>query len=221
MTWLTRAELRRDEPAQKALARMLLDEGARDVGHRLVWSLFTNDPEAKRDFLYREAEVGRFLILSGRPPADPLGLWQIQSKPYAPFLASGLRLGFALRANPAQSVKMAGRDRGVRVDAVMHAKRHADRPFGPEDVEAAALAWLFARETRLGVAFDRDRCSAGGYHQVSVARAGKRPIRHSVIDFEGVLEVVEPAHLAAALAGGVGKARAFGCGLLLLRSMAA
>jgi CRISPR system Cascade subunit CasE len=221
MTWLTRAELRRDEPAQKAIARMLLDEGARDVGHRLIWSLFTDDPDAKRDFLYREAEVGRFLILSERPPADPAGMWRIQSKAYAPSLTPGLRLGFALRANPAQSVKIPGRDRGVRVDAVMHAKSRADGSFGPEEIEAAALAWLFAREARLGVAFDRDRCSAGGYHQISIARPRARPIRHSVIDFDGVLEVVEPTLLADALARGVGKARAYGCGLLLLRPLTA
>lgn len=220
MTWLTRAELRRDEPAQKALARMLLDEGDRDVGHRLVWSLFADDPDASRDFLYREAEAGRFLILSDRQPGDPNGLWKIDTKVYAPVLTVGLRLGFALRANPAQSVKTAGKDRGVRVDAVMHAKRQATDPFDAEAVEAAALGWLFAREARLGVVFDRDRCSAGGYHQVSIARAGARPIRHSVIDFEGVLEVVDPAALAVVLTTGVGKARAFGCGLLLLRPLA-
>jgi CRISPR system Cascade subunit CasE len=218
---LTRAELRRDEPAQRALTRLLLDEGARDVGHRLVWSLFADDPDATRDFLYREADAGRFLILSNRPPTDPVGLWQMQSKPYAPALTSGLRLAFALRANPAQSVKVTGRQRGVRVDAVMHAKRHADGAFGSDDIEAAALAWLFAREERLGVAFDRMRCSAGGYHQVTIARPGARPIRHSVIDFEGVLEIVDPPLASIALANGVGKARAYGCGLLLLRPLEA
>ena len=86
--------------------------------------------------------------------------------------------------------------------------------------KAAALTWLFARETRLGVAFDRERCSAGGYRQVRIGRAGAKPIRHSVIDFEGVLTVVDPDLLGHALTGGVGKARAYGCGLLLLRPLA-
>ena len=220
MTWLTRAELRRDEPAQRALARLLLDEGARDVGHRLVWTLFANDADAERDFLYREAEPGRFLVLSAREPADPTGLWDLRTKPYAPSLTEGLRLGFALRANPAQSVKTPGRDRGVRVDAVMHAKTLATGRFDAEDVEAAALAWLFAREVRLGVSFERQACSAGGYRQVRIARPGAKPIRHSVIDCEGVLTVVDPAALARSLTGGVGKARAFGCGLMLLRPLA-
>jgi CRISPR system Cascade subunit CasE len=196
---------------------MLLDEGARDVGHRLVWSLFADDPDAKRDFLYREAEPGRFLILSERAPDDPQGLWSLETKTYAPALTVGLRLGFGLRANPVQSVKTPGRERGVRVDAVMHAKTRAGHPFGPEEVEAAALAWLFSRETRLGVTFDRNRCSAGGYRQLQIGRAAARPIRHSIIDYAGVLTVVDPKALANAMTFGVGKARAYGCGLLMLR----
>jgi CRISPR system Cascade subunit CasE len=220
MTWLTRAEVRRDEPAQKALARLLLDEGARDVGHRLVWSLFAQETDARRDFLYREVEPGSYLILSEREPGDPKGLWAMQTKRYEPSVISGQRLGFALRANPAQSVKVEGRDRGIRVDAVMHAKARLGRVFGAEDVEVAALTWLFTRETRLGVKFDKERCSAGGYRQVQIGRAGAKPIRHSVIDYEGVLEVQNPDALAEALTGGVGKARAYGCGLLLLRTLA-
>ena len=220
MTWLTRAELRRDEPARQALARILLDDGARDVGHRLVWSLFADDPDARRDFLYREADAGDFMILSAREPADPHGLWTLRTKPYAPSLTAGQRLGFALRANPALSVKTPGRDRGVRVDAVMHAKARAEGVFDAGDVESAALTWVFARETRLGVTFERAWCSAGGYRQVRIARRGGKPIRHSTIDYEGVLTVVDPDALARALSGGVGKARAYGCGLLLLRALA-
>lgn len=219
MTWLTRAELRRDGPAQKALARLLLDEGVRDVGHRLVWSLFADEPDARRDFLYREAEPGSYLILSAREPCDPKGLWALQTKLYAPSVMVGQRLGFALRANPAQSVKVTGRNRGVRVDAVMHAKASAGRGFSAEDVEAAALGWLFARETRLGVIFDKERCSAGGYRQVQIGQVGAKSIRHSVIDYEGVLKVENPDALAQVLTSGVGKARAYGCGLLLLRAL--
>jgi CRISPR system Cascade subunit CasE len=221
MSWLTRAELRRDDSAQKALTALLLDAGERDVGHRLVWSLFADDPDATRDFLYREAEPGRFLIVSARAPSDPKELWSLQSKPYAPEFTPGQRLGFALRANPAQSVKTPGRDRGVRVDAVMHAKTLAPEPLDSDQVEQAALDWLFAREAHLGVRFDRPCCAAGGYRQVRIGRKGAKPIRHSVVDYEGALEVADPAVLAGAVTQGVGKARAYGCGLLMLRPLAA
>jgi CRISPR system Cascade subunit CasE len=221
MSWLTRAELRRDGPAQKALSRLLLDEGARDVGHRLVWSLFADDAEATRDFIYREADPGNFLILSTREPTDPHGLWDLRTKAYTPEFTTGLRLGFALRANPARSVKTPGRDRGTRVDAVMHAKTVAGKPLDAEDVEAAALDWLFAREERLGVSFDRGHCSAGGYRQIQIPRTGGRPIRHSIVDYEGALTITDPSALARSLASGVGKARAYGCGLLMLRPLGA
>ena len=219
MTWLTRAGLRRDAPSQRALTRLLLDEGARNAGHRLVWSLFTDDPDADRDFIYREAEPGRFLILSDRQPSDPHALWDLESKPYAPTFSVGQRLGFALRANPAQSVKAPGRDRGVRVDAVMHAKTLAGGTLDPESVEAAALDWLFAREGRLGVRFDRTFCSAGGYRLVDIPRDGGKKIRHAVIDYDGVLELVDPAAMIETVTRGVGKARAYGCGLLMLRPL--
>jgi CRISPR system Cascade subunit CasE len=38
-----------------------------------------------------------------------------------------------------------------------------------------------------------------------------------VLDFEGVLEVTDPVRFLAALANGFGRARAFGCGLMLIR----
>jgi CRISPR system Cascade subunit CasE len=220
MNWITRAELRRDAPAQQALASLLLDASRPDVGHRLVWSLFADDQDANRDFLYREVEPGRFLIVSERGPSDPRELWRLETKPYAPRFMRGERMGFSLRANPAQSVKAAGRERGVRVDAVMHAKTLARDKLNPDEIEQAALDWLFAREARLGVRFDRPFCAAGGYRQVHIGRPGAKPIRHSVVDYEGALEVLDPAALARVAAGGVGKAKGYGCGLLMLRPLA-
>ena len=46
---------------------------------------------------------------------------------------------------------------------------------------------------------------------------GLAPIRFSVLDFTGVLEVRDPAAFLAAIARGFGRAKAFGCGLMLIR----
>ena len=219
MNWLTRAELRRDGAALKALTHLLLEGGGDDRGHALVWTLFAHDPDAPRDFLFRESEPGRYLILSERPPVDAHGLWVLECKPYQPRFEAGLTLNFILRANPARSIKVEGKRRGARVDAVMHAKTLAGKPKPFLDVERAALDWLFERESRLGVRFERTLCSAEGYRQSRVARTGKAPIRFSTIDFEGILVVDDPDALARAVASGVGKARAYGCGLLALRAV--
>jgi hypothetical protein len=61
--------------------------------------------------------------------------------------------------------------------------------------EKAALDWLYMREKRLGATFAREGCSASGY---GVVRAGKGPagdISFAAIDYEGVLEVTDPARL--------------------------
>ena len=71
------------------------------ASHQLVWSLFADGPERRRDFLWREEAPGRFMTLSSRPPVDvarACSIWIL--KPFAPVLAAGDRLGFTLRANP-------------------------------------------------------------------------------------------------------------------------
>ena len=143
--FLSRARLRRDTGAVAALARLLVPEGAGPrvaATHRLVWALFADTPDRQRDFLWREEAPGQFMILSARPPAA-LDLFEVDSKPFAPCLAAGDRLGFALRANAVIARAEAPGRRGKRHDVVMDALRHV-----PEGQRAAA---------RLGVVVDTGR----------------------------------------------------------------
>ena len=103
---LVRARLRRDRQAE-ALARLLVPEepGARlGAAHSLVWALFADGPDRRRDFLWREMRSGEFLILANRPPTDAHNLFDLEYKPFAPLLRPGQSLGFDLRANPVISV---------------------------------------------------------------------------------------------------------------------
>ena len=92
--YLSRARFRRDAPL-KALAPLLLDTAgsggpAGQPGHHLVWSLFADGANRRRDFLWREMQTGVFLILSARRPADPHGLFEIaEPKAFGPVLAAG------------------------------------------------------------------------------------------------------------------------------------
>lgn len=221
MTWLTQADLRRDTPQARHLARRLLDAGSWDGGHGLVWHLFADAPDARRDFLYREANTGRFLIVSAREPKGDPAIWNIRSRPYAPALATGQRYGFALRANPTVAVSQPGRARGHRADVMMHAKRQKGSvPLTREEREVAALNWLYARAEALGVTFDADRCATRRQHRMRLPRLkGAAPATITVVDYEGVLSVVAPDRLAAALTAGIGHGKAFGLGLLLLRHL--
>jgi CRISPR system Cascade subunit CasE len=120
------------------------------------------------------------------------------------------------------SAKTPGASRGKRVDAVMHTKRPKSERTGrpSQDVlDRAALDWLLRRQDRLGVAFDEERCFASGYKTNRVLRREGAPITFASVDYEGALTVVDPARFANALAAGIGKAKAFGCGLLLIRPL--
>lgn len=220
MSFITRAALHPSRGVQRSLISLLLDASKGDAAHRLVWTLF-GGADARRDFLYREIASGEFLIVSAREPIDPAGIWRLETKPYAPALTAGQRLAFSLRANPALRVRR-DRDksgRGKRADAVMHVKkaRAKGEPFDREAQAAAALAWLVARGDRLGVRFDADRCAATAYSARRIAREGARDAAFHTVDYEGALTVVHSGALQAALTGGVGAAKAYGCGLLLIR----
>jgi CRISPR system Cascade subunit CasE len=220
MTWLTQAELRRDTPQARQLAGQLLRTARWDSGHGLVWNLFADTPDARRDFLYREADAGRFLIVSAREPQGEPAIWRVRSRPYAPALTAGRRYGFALRANPAVAVSRPGRGRSHRADVMMDATRRKGEPLTAEEREAAAMKGLYARAEPLGVSFDADRCATRRQHQMKLARpGGGKPAAVTMVDYEGVLTIVAPDRAAAALTAGVGHGKAFGLGLLLLRHL--
>jgi CRISPR system Cascade subunit CasE len=60
-----------------------------------------------------------------------------------------------------------------------------------------------------------------GYTRVRIDREAGKPAVFAVVDFTGALRVTEPDGFLAALASGFGRARAFGCGLMLIRRLPA
>ena len=71
-----------------------------------------------------------------------------------------------------------------------------------------------SRCERLGITVDGNGLTVEGCAQ----HPGKRgELRFSTVDFSGSLPVVDPAALRTALFSGVGHAKAFGCGLFLIR----
>lgn len=219
--FLSRAELRRDA-SLLALARALIpeDESSRvEAAHRLVWSLFADASDRRRDFLWRAADRNRFLILSSRPPQDDHGLFQVETKPFAPVLRAGQRLRFSLRANPVVAIPPERGKRGKRHDVVMHALRAVQpgkRAFARrEAMETAGRRWLELQGERAGFRID-GTVAIDGYEQLRIPRKNAPAMRISVLDFDGVLTVTDPEALLAAIGRGFGHARAFGCGLMLV-----
>lgn len=200
--------------------------------HQEVWKLFADDPERKRDFLYRlDGDGGQVIVytLSARPPEAAGRFFQVATKELRPSLRAGDRLRFLLRVNPVVSRK-AGSDpeaRGKRHDLVMDERfrRHqagtpkSELPARESLAQSVAKDWLAARSERLGFAVDARDFGVLRYAIERFPKAnGRGPkISIGVCDFEGALTVRDPEVFLATLRQGIGPAKGFGCGLLLIR----
>lgn len=212
---------------QQHLAKILCQDSYRE--HQSLWKLFDTDPDASRDFLYRQAmDHGRikYYLLSERIPADTSGIWLIDPpKPYAPKLSHGQSLAFTLRANPVITVTPPiGKKQ--RHDVVMHEKKRIgydklhinERPPLQHLIQTSCLHWLQARAESNGFSIKPEKVTVDAYQQhESLSRQGKKAVRYSTVDFQGFLTVTDIDLFNQALFNGIGKSKAFGCGLLLVR----
>lgn len=230
--FLTRVALRRDAPIAALRPVFLPEEDERRtmMGHRLMWTLFGDSPDRKRDFLWREAGDGRFYTLSERPPHDRHNVFQVDPpKPFAPELLPGDSVRFSLRANATVAKRADGAARGKPSDVVMDAlykfpKGEQRATHRSDVVQTAGLQWLVRQGKQSGFSLAGDEEDETGTYSAHVTsyRAlrldhRKSKLKIGVLDYEGVLTVTQPETFVAALAGGFGRAKAFGCGLMLIR----
>jgi CRISPR system Cascade subunit CasE len=154
-----------------------------------------------------------------RAPVDTHGLFELESKPFAPELTAGDRLGFSLRANATVSRPTARGQRGVRHDVVMDLLHRTPGPRAEarhEVMQTAAHDWLARQGEAHGFALCGD-VVVDGYDRVAMPRQRANRRCSVCLDMSGVLEVTDPERFLAKLAQGFGRARAFGCGLMLIR----
>ncbi len=203
--------------------------------HQWLWQFLPEDATAKRDFLFRrrdgENNTPGFYMLSKREITAVSPAWQVQSKPFNPQLVEGQTLAFELRANPVISHTVDGKSR--RDDVVMHKKRQLlaernlkrwsdwddacpEKPSLYELVQDSCTIWLARRAEKCGFKLvdSENKLSVNGYLQ---QRGDKKDIRFTTVDFAGVLQVTNPTVFEQSLFQGIGKAKAFGCGLMLIR----
>jgi CRISPR system Cascade subunit CasE len=200
--------------------------------HQWLWGFFPSDEDQRRDFVFRRHDLDgmpRFYVVSHRPPVESSPAWIVRTRAYAPNLAEGQLLSFELFANPVVSRKN-GAGKSRRHDVVMQAKKSLMAARGldtwaswkPQDgrpelydlVQEECLQWLASRALTHGFAFSEARVDA---YQQNIA--GAREIRFSTVNFSGELVVTDPERFQHVLFNGLGHAKAFGCGLLLVRTV--
>ena len=221
--FLTHLHLRRD-PAAGALAPLLGAEPRHDAprrGHHLIWSLFADRKDRRRDFLWTATSPGRFTILSRRTPDDQRRLFHIEStEPFVPAIAAGDRLSFRLHANPVVSEP---RDHGpyrmCKHDIITNAlrklpKAERDRARNAT-IRTRGFSWLEAQGKAKGFRVQPDEVDIHSYRRHRIGNRTHRP-RYATLDFEGVLTVTSRSKLLRAIADGFGSSRTWGCGLMLI-----
>lgn len=181
-----------------------------DGGAPLVYGYGAADAEALRTQRASFADP----LLSAAFPEDSI-LTKVM--PVGTFIA-GQSLGFSVRVCPVIRQDAGNRDTSRETDAFIAASLSA--PGTPVDRETVYRAWLARQIGRNGAA-ELIQTWMTGFRRVSVSRRdqGRKPRRGEKPDatFNGILRISDPAAFTHMLTRGVGRHRAFGFGMLLLR----
>lgn len=221
MSWFSRIRVDLAGLPHDEIQRLIAGDAY--LHHALVWRAFAK-VDTRRDFVFRidqgEQGLPQYYVVSQRPPQVLPGLL-IDTKPFAPKLAEGDEIAFVLRANPTVARAQGPGRRSVRDDVMMSVKHRLREQLPPaqlvEEMQQAARDWLLARADTLGL--DIGGLEVLADRQQHLRHKG-RHIRFTEVDYQGVAQVTDPARLLEALQGGIGRARGFGCGLLLIRRLA-
>ncbi|HVL48681.1 MAG TPA: type I-E CRISPR-associated protein Cas6/Cse3/CasE [Candidatus Thermoplasmatota archaeon] len=193
--------------------------------HQQIWSFFAGDPDGERGFVYRyDAErQPTFHVVSDREPTHALPGWRVESRAYTPRLEMGAVLRFSLRANPTKRVASPGeRSDGKRHDVVMAAKHQLKAKGEAFDLQALVqdegIRWLERQGERHGFSVERGNVRVDDYrpHRFRRPRDG-REMSVTGIDYEGRLKVTDSEAFTEALCKGIGPAKGFGFGLLMVK----
>lgn len=203
-----------DPQSMHAAVRASFPPDLDESSGRVLWRLDSAEHEHVLYIVAPEMpELGHIIEQAGwatRPP---------QRADYTPLLDS-LRVGqewrFRVRANPTKSVK-GERARGVvrplagqsgQIEWLRgQALRHGfEIPLGEPGTEASALVTISGRRD---LGFDRRSRDNGQRDRVSI-----RAVR-----FDGILRVTDIDAMRNALVSGIGRGKAYGCGLLTLRKI--
>ena len=186
--------------------------------HRRLWRLFPGDTKETRSngdqirtgFLFRIEECrpgrpARLLVQSRQAPADVSGVDLVGTREFHPRPSAGQRLAFLLTANPVKTILDTERD--------TKPNKLSEKCRVPLIREDEQRDWL-----------DRKLARAASVEAVTILphgpihfRKGTRGGKLVPVTYEGVLRVNELDALSRILENGIGPAKAFGCGLLLVR----
>ena len=206
MSWLAKMLI---EPELAALRRLQLTDGY--AWHQIAWEAFPGLDDQPRNFLSRldsTADGYTLLLLSKlhrpvRPEWCPEECWAV--KPITPAFLQRRYFRFDLRANPTRKV--------VKLNANGQPTKNGRRkPITRLDEQTG---WLQRKANESGFAIAE--APEIGFCQDQVFRKHSGHGVHTGVRFRGTLEVTEPTRFEEVFFKGIGSAKGFGFGMLLLQ----
>ena len=185
--------------------------------HRQLWRLFpgeeketrSNSEESRQGFLFRiednpTGRPARLLVQSRRAPESASGVVLVGTREIQPQPVAGQRLSFLLTANPVKTIADAQRD--------AKPGKKSEKCRVPLIKEEEQREWISRKLA------DAGKIEAANVlpHAPIYFRKGNRGGKLATVTFDGVLRVSDPARMTELLVNGVGPAKGFGCGLLLV-----
>jgi CRISPR system Cascade subunit CasE len=184
--------------------------------HQKVWKAFPGRDGERRDFLTRldqRREGFRLLIVSPtqpeRPewcPPDPES-WK--TKPIPETYFTRRRYAFQLCANPTKKVSKELPDGSLTKNGRRVPLRKREE----------LVDWIKRKGDQGGFAVDEATLRTFSRGREYFKKNGQDGL-HSAVEFQGVLAVTDPAKFHETFTGGIGSAKAFGFGLLVIAPVA-
>lgn len=178
--------------------------------HQAAWKAFPGRDGQPRDFLMRldrQRDGFRLFIVSPneptRPDWCPLGSWRSKLIPETYFTRR--RYAFQLCANPTKKVTKLGADgqptkNGKRV---------------PLSSREEYVGWISRKGEQSGFTVKEETLRTFARGREYFEKRGVRGL-HSAVEFQGVLNVTDPAKFHETFTRGIGPAKAFGFGLMVI-----
>lgn len=188
--------------------------------HKQVWSLFPNSGDKERDYIYSVLDDGRTIYcVSATVPVCEDGSWVVETKPYEPIIMEGQVLRFRLCANPTVANSNTGKHQ--RHDVVMDMKRkiRGSGEYVPmDDIIHSSVSKWFSRKGELnGFEPLEQELMVHSYVRNESYKAGVQKIVFSSVVLEGLIRVTNVEMFRSALFNGIGAAKGFGCGMMMVK----
>lgn len=171
------------------------------VIHKSLWKAFPAPSGSVRSFLFRSEKKDEFvdvLVLSSGEPQRGNDGELIRKIAFRPALEEGECYSFSLRANPVKRLKEAR----CRVPLVS---------------EKTLIEWLERKLDGSARLKGVELLGKNDLHFTKRDAGQKLTVDIATVDYQGVIECLDAQRLLGLVQSGVGPAKAFGCGFLLLQ----